>query len=68
MMSLRRWLGGLVLALAGVVGCADTCGDLQAICDRCGDPNQRASCENTVDVDDRDLCERNIDSFEDICR
>ncbi len=65
---------GLV-GLGALGGCGDACEDLQVICHRCLDPNQKASCEDFVDqaVDedhpnhDPDACEEQIDAFDDIC-
>jgi hypothetical protein len=58
---------GLVLAAVGP-GCGDACADLQEICNLCRDPNQKASCEASVDAGEQDECELNVDSYEDICR
>ena len=48
--------------------CADPCTELQEICDSCRDPNQKASCERSVDEDPADVCEQNVDAFRNICR
>ncbi len=59
-------LVGLTLGIL-VAGCGDPCEDLQAVCDRCQDPNQKAACERSVDDDPDDVCEQNIDSYDSIC-
>lgn len=58
---LGAWIGFLT------VGCGDPCGDLQAVCDQCQDPNQKAACERSVDEDSDDVCEQNIESYGSIC-
>jgi hypothetical protein len=72
MMGIGPYQGGLLaLALSTLwiaSGCGPDCDDLQEICDRCHDPNQKQSCEESVDRDDREECASNVDSFEDICR
>ncbi|MBW2455690.1 MAG: hypothetical protein JRI68_14320 [Deltaproteobacteria bacterium] len=78
--SLQPWWCALsvVLGLAalGALGaCGDACEDLQVICDRCQDPNHKASCEDFIDRavyedhedHDPDACEQQIDAFDDIC-
>jgi hypothetical protein len=49
------------------LGCGDSCEDLQEMCDRCRDPNQKASCEQAVDSNDAKTCARNANDFEDVC-
>ena len=61
------WLFGALFATMWFVGCASPCADLQAVCDQCRDPNQRAACERSVDEDPDDVCEQNIDDYSDIC-
>ena len=61
-------LPALVALPLVALGCGDACEDLQLICNSCIDPNQKASCEATVDGDSQDLCEQNIESFENICQ
>ncbi|MEM1032527.1 MAG: hypothetical protein AAF928_10140 [Myxococcota bacterium] len=60
------WLAAASVLI--VVGCADPCEDLQELCDSCADPNQRASCERSVDEDPSEVCEQNIDSFRRVCQ
>ncbi len=57
----------LLFALGTLSACGDSCEELQVICDRCLDPNQKLSCEQSVDLDDQDHCDLQIDSFDDIC-
>lgn len=66
----RQAAGALLafLTYAAASGCGDSCEDLQVICDSCQDPNQRASCERSVDEGVQDVCEQDVDSFGDICR
>jgi hypothetical protein len=59
-------IGGLLLLLAA--GCDDACIELQDICNGCRDPNQKASCERSVDEDPEDVCELNVDAYRNICR
>ncbi len=65
----RHALTGVLLALLAMVasGCANPCGDLQAVCDSCRDPNQKAACERSVDEDSDEVCEQNIESYTTIC-
>jgi len=73
--GLSLWATGcalaLLAALATLSGCGDACEDLQVICDRCLDPNQKLSCETfidqAVDEDQSDICEEQIDAYDDIC-
>ena len=57
---------GVVLVTAS--GCGDACEELQPICDACQDPNQKNSCQYSVDEDDQEVCEKNIDDFGIICK
>lgn len=53
-----------------LTGCSDPCGDLQDICDGCGDDpiiSVKAGCQVVVDTDDSDLCDAAIDSYEALC-
>lgn len=61
-------MGLLVFALLLGAGCGDACTELQEICDDCRDPNQKASCERSVDEDPDDVCEQNVDAYRNICR
>jgi hypothetical protein len=62
-----RWgLLGL-LALGGLLACGEPCRELQAVCDRCVDPNLKASCELAVDEQSDDACEQNIDNYDNAC-
>lgn len=63
----RSRFAALVLGLLGLGGCAEPCDDLQRICERCVDPNQRASCEAFVDRADNDTCLTEIDVFTNVC-
>jgi hypothetical protein len=65
---MRTGLIVLALSTVGLVGCADPCDELQDLCDQCLDPNQRASCERSVDEDPAEICEQNIDSFRNACQ
>lgn len=53
--------------LAGGTACGDPCADLQDVCERCSDPNQRAACERSVDEDPDEVCEQNLDAYGRIC-
>ncbi len=57
----------VAVALSWITGCANPCGDLQAICDECSDPNKKAACELSVDEHTDDVCEQNIESYGTIC-
>jgi hypothetical protein len=66
--GVRRVTASLIIASLSVFcGCGDACEDLQPYCNRCRDPNQKASCERAVDEGVQDVCELNIDYFSDIC-
>ena len=68
-MRIGRHQGGLLIMVIGTLwGCGPDCEDLQEICDRCHDPTHKQSCEQSVDRDDTEECESNVDAFEDICR
>jgi hypothetical protein len=62
-LCLVLWLGGLSV----VSGCAEPCEDLQLRCERCVDPNQRASCEAFVDRAEPTTCESQLDVFMIVC-
>jgi len=55
------------VAMLSLTGCSGACEDLQVICDYCLDPNQRTSCEQSVDTGEGDVCERDFRSFCSIC-
>jgi hypothetical protein len=61
-----RWTGVVLLGPA-VAGCGDRCADLQEVCDLCEDPNQKSTCELTVDSDDGDRCDRDVGNFCTVC-
>jgi hypothetical protein len=48
-------------------GCSNSCVDLQAICNYCEDPNQKWSCEASVDRDDSAGCDRDISAYCGVC-
>ena len=49
-------------------GCADTCADLQRLCNRCVDPNQKTACEALVDAEVADRCEQGVDDYTNVCK
>ena len=57
----------LFIAAIPSSGCAETCSELQLICDRCNNPDHKNSCEQSVDNADDEVCAQNIDNFNDIC-
>lgn len=67
----RKSVRVAVVALMGVFalpGCADTCEDLQRLCNRCLDPNQRAACEAVVDSEDAETCQEGVDDYTNVCK
>lgn len=73
LICLRLFARGLIACLvcsiwSASVGCGNPCADLQEICDRCQDPNQKASCETTVDSGDGEQCGKSEGDYEDVCR
>lgn len=58
----------LAMSTTALVGCADPCAELQDLCDLCLNPDQRASCERSVDEDTDEVCEQNIDSYRTACQ
>ena len=59
-------LMGLLLAVA--LGCDFvTCADLQEVCDRCSDPNDKDLCQLTADSDNAQGCSNMLALYEDKC-
>ena len=50
-----------------LVGCGDSCEDLQEICDRCTDLDYRASCDSTVTQGNQSLCDARKPTFNEQC-
>ncbi len=59
---------GALFAAAIAGGCADPCGDLKVICDKCADPNQKTTCQGIVDTGVHATCSDGIDSFNNVCK
>ena len=66
-----RWAVGWLAAVAALglasSGCTTSCEELQAVCDECEDPAQKASCEQSVDRADQELCDTDVTSFCAVC-
>jgi len=54
--------------LTSVAACGDPCAELQEICNTCADPNHFEACEFSVDSENDDDCEQNIDSYGNVCQ
>jgi hypothetical protein len=66
----RRVIVAVLIAtwvLTVAAGCGDPCAELQDICNTCADPNHFAACESSVDLENDDECEQNIDSYGNVC-
>jgi hypothetical protein len=60
-------LCALAWVVAGAAGCGDRCDDLQQVCERCRDPNERGRCEDTVRSGDQTTCDNVTREYEDVC-
>ncbi len=66
-MALGLTLGALVSSSVWS-GCADSCTELQRLCDLCRDPNQRSACEDVVDSEATDTCQRGVADYTNVCK
>ena len=64
---MRRCAAGALLAGYLCAGCGNSCDDLQAVCFYCDDPNQKGSCEESVDRGDQELCDLDMTAYCGIC-
>ena len=48
-------------------GCGNSCEDLQTVCFYCDDPNQKASCEASVDREDQTQCDVDVTNYCGVC-
>jgi hypothetical protein len=58
---------GLLACCLSSWGCGNSCEDLQSVCFYCDDPNQKASCEASVDRADQSRCDLDVTNYCGVC-